>query len=117
MCRDPEARELVWLGGPDWSSWQVNQFSQAFLPSGLCKGRERAQHHYRCEYQVLALCNVLESGFRPPLKYILVHRASSSRRLMITEPRPLPSTMGHSSLPTCGLVAVEIGCGSGSGQF
>lgn len=44
MCRDPEVRKLVWLGGPDRSSWQVNQFSQAFLPSGLCKGRERAQH-------------------------------------------------------------------------
>ena len=29
---------------------------------------------------------------------------------MITEPRPLPQTMGDSSLPTCGLVAVEIGC-------
>lgn len=100
----------MWLGGPDWSSWQVSQFSQVFLPSGLCKGRERAQHHYCCEYRVLALCNVLESGFHPHLRYILVHRASSSRRLMITEPRPLPQTMGDSSLPTFGLVSMEIGC-------
>ena len=101
-----------------WSSWQVNQFWWTFFPSGLCKRRERAQHHYRCEYRVLALWDILESGFHPSLRYILVHGASSSRRLMIRA-QTTPLNHRRQFPPTCGLVAVEMGCVCrlGSGQF